>query len=274
MSSMRMIEMDRDQLRGKAREAQKNAEKGTKQSNRRGTRPGQGACVVWMVGLVLWLGSATGCETGFRPGGGFATASMTDLESLEPMRALELFPLRAQTGVYERKSGDRSGREYEYELRREGEDWVFEVEGRHRIYLRQQEDGGIGLYRYEDLRKDVQVEATPAMLMLPGEIDDQVHEGLVQLTVHGLFGRRTMHGEGYYRLRVAGTRSVQTPEGEREAYIIEQEQQVRMPLARAQVQIETAYVAGMGRVVDRLVHEHRVIGLFGSNSQESYQLIK
>lgn len=226
------------------------------------------------AGLLLIAGAAAACDTAFRSPGHFDAVPAAESAGVAPISADELFPLEPQTGIYQRNSGERAGREYEYELRREGEHWVFELDDRHRLYLEQRPDGGIAMRRYENLRRDVQVEAEPAMLMLPGEVDNAVHEGHVRLTVHGLLGRRTMRGEGLYRLRVTGTRLIDTPEGEREAYIVQQQQQLRMPLAQAQVQLETAYVAGLGRMMDQLVREHRVLGLFGDDVTESYQRVK
>lgn len=225
-------------------------------------------------GLLLAGAAVVACDAALRASDAFDAMDVASEGGVAPISAEELFPLEPHTGVYERNGDDRAAREYDYELRREGEHWVLEIGERHRVFLEQWPDGGIALRRYENLRRDVEVEAEPAMLMLPGEIDDAVHEGRVRLTVRGLLGRRTMRGEGTYRLRAAGTRAVDTPEGEREAYIIQQQQHLRVPLARAQVQLETAYVAGLGRVMDQLVREHRVLGLFGDDVTESYHRIE
>ena len=225
------------------------------------------------LALSLTFGAAAACAASNGiTGGSPANPVSVSSDEMDTIRAVDLFPLQPQSGVYERSRGERAGRQYEYEVRQQEEDWVLEVKDRHRLFLRIADDGGIHLHRYENLRQDINVAYEPAMLMLPGRLDDQVHEGEVRMRIEGVLGRASMGGRATYRLHTAGTREVPTPNGPEQAYIVIQEQSVSIPLARANVRLETAYVPGMGRVLDHVQREHRVLGLFGDSAEETYQL--
>ena len=225
------------------------------------------------LALLVFVTAGVACNASDGPSNHPDVGQVTvALDEMDPIEARDLFPLQPQSGVYERSRGERAGKQYAYEVRREDEQWVLEVKERHRLFLRVAEDGGIYMDRYESLRQEINVDYEPALLMLPGRLDDEVHEGEVRMRIEGVLGRATMRGRASYRLHTAGMREVSTPDGPEQAYIVIQEQTVTLPLARANVRVETAYVPGVGRVQDHVYRQHRVLGVFGDETEETYQL--
>src|SRR5690606_36146332 len=83
-----------------------------------------------------------------------------------PIDAATLFPLQPRSGMMRIMEGPQAGKLLPFELEQADDHWVLTLQSRQRVYLRQDPQGGLAIFREDDLTEQVQVEYDPALPML------------------------------------------------------------------------------------------------------------
>lgn len=170
--------------------------------------------------------------------------------------------------------GPQAGKLLPFELEQADDHWVLTLQGRQRVYLRQDPQGGLAIFREDDLTEQVQVEYDPALPMLPARVTvGSVNEGQARMVVrHLVSGAPRDQGTCHYRVQILKATQVDVPAGTYPAYIVYAVRDIRLALAQATVVIETAYAPGVGQVAEIVHQQTRALGLVGGTSIQRVEL--
>ncbi len=212
-------------------------------------------------------------------------AGAVDIE-FAPIAAVRLMALQPRERQVLRTSEGQESQVFDYdvELLNENDvseqaevdssnEWVLNLKNHRRIYVRETEDGGMEVFREEDVSEQVRLEYQPAIKVMPAQVHPgTLTSGTVDVTVYNLKnGHKRDHGTCEYRVEAIERRMVQKPEqvssGEtdltakstkqRPAYILREHRELDLGLADATITVETAYMPGEGRVTWEVRRETR-----------------
>jgi len=231
------------------------------------TRPT--ACLT-LSPLFALLMLAAGCKS-------VPTVDDPEVEAGGLPPALALMPPRDATGEYRvlDEQGEIKWHSVPFTIQSDGESWVIEIRGRHRLHTRLADDGAIVTVREDNLWRDAAVRwETPLVLIPAGPGENPLAEQEVSVEITNLDGtKKTASGTAYHRLDYLGPEAVTTPAGTFDCHVFRQTRRLRLGMATVDVVVTTAYAPGVGKVATTLDNTVRYLGLVPDRTVERTELV-
>ena len=200
-------------------------------------------------------------------------------DTWEPIEAHRLLPLEAgQNTVRVRVGADKGDLLVQrIELVDEADDeqrWIYTLEERQRIYLGLDEADNIVIFREDDFSQGVSVHYEPALIFVPAIVDaDTRYEQQARVIVRHLdSGAVRSRGTTRHRIEAVRFDTIETEAGSHQVYVLRQERELDLSVARASVRIETVHAPDLGRIAWDIDHRTRILGFLGSQRTEGYEL--
>lgn len=199
------------------------------------------------------------------------------LSPAPPVNAARLYPLAPHEGQVSIRSGNRPVQTPHYSLdNADGNDnWRISLEGIRVTYLQQAADGAIQITREDEHSEGVWVTYDPPIVLLPARVAmDSPIEQRTHMTVYSL-ADGSLRDQGWctYQVELRGRRTVNTPMGLKEVYVMRTARQIELGLADVQVVSETAYVPGVGWHSEQIDRITKPMRLFEIHQTESLRLL-
>ena len=232
------------------------------------------ARLVWVACGSLLAIALVGCAASRRAPEPDQPATAPTFEPIDGARLLPLEPWHAQVRITE---GGQAGQTRRQQLQRFKDHWTLTLEGRQRLHLRRDAKGRTVIFREDDFQQNVSVHYEPALVLLPARVTPAIteHEQQVDVTVRHLdSGQVRDRGTCRYEIASAWRRTAHSEQGKpMPAYMIEQRRELKLPIATADVRIETVYLAGVGRVAWTVRRRTQALGLIGGERVDGYAVM-
>ncbi len=221
-----------------------------------------------VLGLAMLLaGCATGPREGAAPSEGYAAT--------DAVAAADLLPLEAGKATYVRKRDGKESR-VTFTLAQADKGWQWEAEDVRSTTLVGGGKDGIAIARDIEFDEDADVRYDPPIPMLPARLEQgKAVTAKSRMTVYDASGKSTRaKGNCSVRIDLLGKRSIDTPAGAIDCYIVRTRREIRLDLASVDVVIHSAYAPDKGLVHQAVERHTKALGLFGGKSSDELVLAK
>lgn len=190
----------------------------------------------------------------------------------------ELLPLKPNHGFYRLHPSDEQDQDLPFHWTPDPDHqelWRQEIQQHTITWMKRLADGSMAIVREDDLQEEVSIEYEPALVVLPANLSTASHQGQTQMTVRDLDDRRLKAaGECQYQVHWLGRQKLQTYGGIIDCHLIRVHRMIRLPIARVNVDVITAYQTGHGQIAERVVQTTQALGFFGSQETSELRLVR
>lgn len=213
------------------------------------------------------------------------------------LKATDLLPLAPHQGIYRFFEGDQTGLDIPFSFSLDTDNpnlWRQELTGQTITWFSRLVDGSIAILREDDLREEVSVRYEPALIVLPAHLSATPMRATSRMTVCDLDdGLLKTAGPCDYQVTYLGTQKLGTWAGVIDVHLVQVHRQIRLPIAKVNVQVITAYQAGHspqknragaksinqggkggGQVAERVIQTTQALGFFGSRETSETRLVR
>lgn len=244
-------------------------------NRRRGRVPGS----VWLVlgKQTLRTGLFLGCA------GAMAATALAEPPPQPPatqpaaVTAGDLVPLKARSGAFSIQLGKKPAQTVPFAFTDAGEGvWTYTLEDRSVARFRRGADGGLLVAKETDLDERVDVTYDPALCVLPPTLEPgKPFESLSKMVIrNSRDGSLKEKGTCAVRVELIGTQRIVTPAGEFTAVQVRETRQIRLRVAKADVNCDTWYVPGVGEVAEKSLTVTKALGIFGGKEVSESKLAR
>lgn len=196
------------------------------------------------------------------------------LKPAPPIDATTLYPLASHEGSISVQVGNQPVQTYPYRLNPTGEDhnhWRLRLETLRDTYLQQAADGAIQITREDEYKEGVWVAYDPPLILLPARLAmGKPTQQRTRMAVHNLTdGLLRDQGWCTYQVQLLGCKTVDTPDGRQDGYVLQTRRQIELQLAEVQVVSEAVYVPGVGWMREKIDRITKPMRLFEVRQSES-----
>lgn len=226
--------------------------------------------------FVAAMATPFGCRTIDRAEPPAVVDIQGPLSGAEPITAAQLHPFVPHHGLIHRSVGHSPGKTVRYRLEPDrGDHWRWTLEGVRMVHLHHAEMAAVVILMERELSEAVAVTYDPPLVILPNVLTmDQPVEQESQVTVTGLKdGSPRDQGRCRHRVQLLGKRTITTPAGTFQAYVVQTRREMDLQLAQVSVVSETAYAPGRGWVAEQIVRVTKPMKLFAFRQIEQLHLV-